>query len=128
MFEIQLLKGERGPDGQRLGVITVGDFTERFACCAIIGNVDALPEQWLTALRSLCDGALSVALVHDPRFAWLIYREAENCFVQQRMSLDGDLQSIPPRETVTEDGDRISEWAVGLPEIRQFVETQQPGA
>ena len=103
MFEIRLIdRSERSPDGQRLGVITVGDFVERFACHAADGSDDSMPHRWRESLRSLLNGQSSVALVYDPRFAWIVYREEEECFVQQRVSLNTDFQNIPPRETVTE--------------------------
>ena len=126
MFEIRILNDERGANGERLGVISAGDLTERFTCTPANGTVAQLAARWLAALQSLLAGADSVALVHDPRFAWIVYREPEGCFIQQLMSLDGDFETIPPRETVTEDGERISEWAVSLSEIQRFVETQ-PG-
>lgn len=128
MFEIRLLDHEREAAGQHLGVIIAGDLTEHFSCCTVDGNVDELPQLWLAVLKSLLNGANSIALVHDPRFAWIVYREGEECFVQQRLSLEGDFQNIPPRKTQNEDGDAISEWTVKLSEIKQFVDTQQSGS
>lgn len=123
MFDIHLLSSsELGPDGQRLGRITIGDFTERFVCHSLPGvSVDEMPKIWKEQLRSLTQGASAVALVHEPRFAWILYREGEHCFVQQRLAIDGCFDSILPRETVNEDGDRISEWPVSLQAILKFV-------
>jgi hypothetical protein len=122
MFDIRILpSSERGPDGQRLGSITVGNFTERFACYDINGVlVDDLPTVWKRRLYSLTLGAPAIALVHDPRFAWIVYREGNQCFVQQRFAPDGDFGAIPARKTVTEDGVRISEWSIGLQAIMDF--------
>jgi len=126
MFDIRLLdNSERGREGQRLGVIRIGDFAERFACHATGVPVEDLPARWLDALQSLVRGASSVALVHDPRFAWIVYREGADCFVQQSLALDGDSTRIPVRETTTEEGDPISEWQVPLVAIEDYVRTQQ---
>jgi hypothetical protein len=128
MFDICLLPNtERGPDGQRLGRITVGDFTERFPCHDACVSVDEFVTLWKSQLRSLFEGQPAVALVHDPRFAWIVYREGPQCFVQQRFSLDGCFEMIEPRQTVSEDGDRISEWSIGLQAIAEFI-TAEPGS
>lgn len=116
MFSIHKLPSTvRGPGGEEQGEITVGDFVERFAYVASTAS------EWKAELQRLIDGALVVALVHDPRFAWVVYREGDRCFVQQRFSLDGQFLDLLPRETVTEDGDPISEWVTTLEEIRHFV-------
>lgn len=122
MFEIALLPPDQlGPDGQRLGRITIGDFTERFACHVVNGTVDQLNVDWRKALAQLVAGASCVALVHDPRFAWLVYRDADTCFVQQKLSLDGEFDLNTPRQTVSDDGDRISEWPISLQAISEFL-------
>lgn len=122
MFEIALLPPHQlGPDGQRLGRIRIGDFSERFACHAVDGMVDSLPIEWRSALCRLVDGARCVALVHDPRFAWLVYRDRDICFVQQKLSLDGSFDVDSPRETVAEDVGHISEWATSIGAICQFL-------
>jgi hypothetical protein len=50
-----------------------------------------------------------------------VYREGNLCFVQQRLSLDGRFDDLLPRQTKTEDGERVSEWSTTLEAIRQFV-------
>jgi hypothetical protein len=67
-------------------------------------------------------GKPAVALVHDPRSAWVIYRENDLCFVQQKLSLDGRFSDLQPRETTTEDGEEISEWPTTIEAIRQFLQ------
>ena len=122
MFDICVLpSSELGPDRQRLGRITAGDFTERFACYPTIASVEKYPRIWKEQLRLLINGQSAVALIHDPRFAWIIYRDGNSCHVQQRLALDGCFEPIPPREVVSEDGDRISEWPVDLESVAQFV-------
>jgi hypothetical protein len=122
MFEIRVLpSSELTPDGERLGTITIGDFSERFACYAVPNTlVDDLPSLWKDCLCALTRGASAVALVHDPRFAWIVYREGDRCYVQQRLAIDGNFSTIPARETKTEDGVQISEWPVSLQAIAEF--------
>jgi CdiI N-terminal domain len=116
MFSIRRLPPTvRGIDGEQLGEVTVGDFVERFAIWP-----SSAPD-WKAELQRLIDGAPVVALIHDPRFAWVVYREGDACFVQQRLSLDGRFDGLLPRKTVMEDGDPISEWATSIEEISNFV-------
>ncbi len=122
MFEIALLPDDQlGPDGQRLGRITIGDFSELFACYPLAGTIDDLPADWRNALARLVAGAAYVALIHDPRFAWFIYRDGDSCFVQQILSPDGSFDWHSTRNTVTEDGERVSEWTISLADISEFL-------
>ena len=121
MFKIELLGEEEAlDDGMRFGRITIGDFTERFGCYPITDHIEDLPRLWQEALQSLVDGEEAVALQHDPRMAWIVYRDDDQCYVQQMLLLRAN-QGIPERETETEDGDPISEWSVDLSDIEDFV-------
>lgn len=122
MFAIRVLPTtEIDVDDQRLGEISIGEFTERFACHPSGASIDELDRVWRAALRKLVDGATSVALVHDPRFAWVIYREGRSCFVQQVLSPDGDFRDhLASRTAVTEDGHRVSEWNTDVSAIAHF--------
>lgn len=130
MFSISILpRSIRGLGNERLGKITIEDFEETFACHDVAGiSVDSFPAEWRNNLGKLVQGEPCVALVHDPRFAWIIYCEGETCFVQQHLFIDGMFDSIPPRETVTDDGDQISEWSVAISAITEFLRaTDQHG-
>jgi hypothetical protein len=127
MFDIRVLPtSQRGPDGERLGRITIGDFTERFACHDAAVPVDGFTSVWRDELRSLVQGRNAVALVHDPRFCWVVYRDGEQCFVQQLLMIDGCVDPFPPRQTVSDTGERISEWPISLHAIAEFLSAQQP--
>ena len=123
MFSIRALPTIEGDiDGQRLGEISINEFTEQFACYPIGTTVDDLDRVWRDELRKLVGGAAAVALVHDPRFAWIIYRDGQNCFVQQVFSPDGDFHKhLVSRTTVTEDGHGVSEWSIDVSAIAQFL-------
>jgi hypothetical protein len=122
MFSIRVLPpSESDVDGQRLGEIIIGEFSERFICCPIERTVDEMEGFWRTQLEQLLLGEPAVALVHDPRFAWVIYREGERCYVRQRLAVGGNFQTIGPRHTTTKDGYPISEWATDISAIREFM-------
>jgi hypothetical protein len=123
MFSIRVLPAtESDVDSQRLGEISIGEFTERFACYPVGASVDELDRLWRVELRKLVEGVTAVALTHDPRFAWVIYREGKNCFIQQVFSPDGDFFGhLASRITVTENGHRVSEWNTDVSAIAQFL-------
>jgi len=123
MFAIRLLPPARvGLDGQRLGEIVVGDFRETFACHS--DDFAGLEDGWQERLRALGDGKLAVVLRHDPRFAWIVYRVGADCYVQQRLSVDGNFANILPRVTTTENGDAVSEWGTSLAAVEQFLNAE----
>ncbi|XZG69526.1 hypothetical protein ACTSKR_12820 [Chitinibacteraceae bacterium HSL-7] len=123
MFSIRLLPpSERSPDVPRMGEIVIGEFIERFTVCPLDGNFDALEASWQAELHKLLNGAASVALVFDPRFAWVVYREGSTCFVQEVLALRGDFsEHLSVRHTVTEEGGRISEWVTDVSSVARFI-------
>lgn len=121
MFSVRVLpRSQRGSDGQRLGEITIGNFTEVFACYPVGESLVRMEARWQRQLRSLVEGELAVALIYDPGFAWIIYRGDPCCHVQQRFSLQGEFRDLLPHLTVNEDGQRLSEWTITLHAIEQF--------
>ena len=120
MFDIRVLR-DRDEDGGRLGRITIGEFKEVFACGFDDATVEGLTDRWCTELRLLIQGRPAVALVHDPRFAWILYREGDWCFVQQILSLDGNFNVLPPRETESDDGSPTSEWKTDIHSIQEYL-------
>ena len=125
MFAIRLLSQTRvGLDGKRLGEIVVGDFRETFACHS--DDFAGLEAGWRERLRALVEGEPAVVLRHDPRLAWIVYREGTDCFVQQRLSVDGSFADVLPRVTTTEDGEAVSEWETSLAAVGQFLNAE-PG-
>ncbi len=125
MFAIRTLPATVSDvEGQRLGEISIDGFTEQFACYPVGVSVNELDLVWKAELRKLVNGADAVALTHDPRFAWVIYRDGQNCFVQQVFSPDGDFRDhLASRTIVTESGQRVSEWNTEVSAIAQFLGT-----
>ena len=125
MFHIKILDTvECQYEGACFGQIRIGKFTERFLCYPVTCPISELENQWKEELRKLLEGKSAVALVHDSRFAWILYRNADHCFIQQAMSLNGDFaEHLSIRKTFTEEGIKISEWSTKLIEIKQFLES-----
>lgn len=118
MFSVRVL-----PESKGRAEITIGDFTEQFACDVSQGG--KLDRLWRSELHKLVGGAPAIVLVHDPRFAWVLYRIGDACFVQQVFARDGDFRAhLATRVTVTEDGEPISEWPVHLSELEKFLHEQ----
>ncbi|MBX7104240.1 MAG: hypothetical protein K1X57_09165 [Gemmataceae bacterium] len=127
MFAIRLLTPNRlGADGERLGEIVVGEFREGFVC-HLAGAVSNLEASWRPELAALVRGAPVAILQHDPRVAWLVYREGRECFVQQRLSLDGTFGGLVPRVVTNEDGDAVSTWVTSLAAVQWFLDAE-PGS
>lgn len=123
MFAIRLLPPTQvGLDGQRLGEIVVADFRETFACHS--DDFAGLEGHWRERVRALVEGEPVVVLRHDPRFAWVVYREGADCYIQQRLSIDGSFANLLPRVATNEDGDAVSEWATNMAAVRQFLDAE----
>jgi hypothetical protein len=126
MFAIRLLPPD--PDdtgGVPFGEIEIGEFRERFRCQVTDMSQDTVAN-WLTELSALVHGEPIATLRHDPRMAWIVYREGDDCYVQKRLSLDGTFGDLQPRKVLTEVKEMISTWTTSVTEIRQFLRTK-PG-
>jgi hypothetical protein len=125
MFSIRLLPPAfRGLDGQRLGEIVIGDIREVFSCYPGGTPIDDLPIQWRAELALLVSGKSVALLRHDPRFAWVVYREGDDCFIQERFSTDGQFRGLMPRIVTTEEGEAVSEWVTSLAAVRHYLDTE----
>ena len=111
-----------------LARIQIGDFSEAFAV-----SIDATPAEvrkvWRERLAGLLGRKKKVALpvwrsAHIVSRAWIFYRSGDRVYVHDRIFLRGfDERTgrLPKRETVSEDGRRISEWSIRRPAIAAFV-------
>jgi hypothetical protein len=123
VFSIRVVPSSEPPAFSRhLGQIVIGDFSETFAIGFPSSVVCQLEARWKAELRRLVEGAPAVMLIHDPRLAWVIWREGDHCYVQQVLSADGTFSDTEKRETLSEDGHRISEWTIAISEMSRFVE------
>jgi hypothetical protein len=132
MFRIELKPVfDRSTDGARMGQISIGDFTEEFSVIWT-DTMPAAPEKhWRKALENLIGGTEAVALLASPNRAWIAYRVGNDVFVQDQLigaqewpgSIDalGQLTNAPVRKTISEDGQKISEWRTSIHEIKTFL-------
>lgn len=121
-------------EGSRLGRIVIGDFSERFALAPAppVPTVEGLPAAWRLGLARLLTAEDATAVLRtDPMQAWVLYREGSVVHIQQHLLVpgwEGELDAKgsvvrpPPRETLTEDGDPISEWRTSIDAIRAFLD------
>ena len=122
MFAIQLRPPScRGGDGERLGRITIGRFTEIFGCYPSRGqSVRSMAAQWRAQLRRLIAGEQPAVALATGAAAWIVYRVGKRCYIQQRYFVTPASREIGPRKTHSEDGQRISEWSTTTEDIARF--------
>lgn len=123
MFAIQLLPPScRGGNGERLGRITVGRFTELFSCYPQRGqSVRGMAAQWRVQLRRLVTGEQPAVALVTGGAAWVVYRARKRCYIQQRYFITPASRVIGRRETHGDDGQRISEWSTTVDEVARFL-------
>lgn len=113
---------------KKLARIQAGSFSESF-CVHSSLSTTALEEVWLRELAALLGTKKKVALPieGDSRslaHGWVFYRHEGSAFIQDRLfpeGFDPATSRIPQRETVTEEGDKVSEWSVPLSDIAEFL-------
>lgn len=135
-FDIRIVAGD-----EPRAVITIGDFVES---CPLVGDwtPSRYQTRWIESLQSLVQGQSTVALplgtrilgLNDAPLIWVLYRDSDDVFVQQVMLVpgsewetgpDGELISSPPRETVSDDGQPISEWQTDADAIREYLNSKE---
>jgi hypothetical protein len=125
-----------------VGKITLGAHWESFHAATDYWSLHDYEESWRTALKRLADGEEVSCLITnmvDPEHAnflttWPLYRIGNQIYVHNVLIFPEDLDepfnpaepwlSVGPRETVDEDGNHLSEWAISLDDVRQFLEKQ----
>jgi hypothetical protein len=126
------------------GVIQIGDFRETFLANLAYWSADDYRRSWRESFTVLDAESPStscmVTSITEPEasnfiFCWPLYRIGESVFVhnsiifleelEERFDPAAPWRSVRPRETVNEDGHRISEWRTTMTALRQFF-TSQP--
>jgi len=120
------------------GLIVLGDWREDFLASLYQWSKEDYERQWRFAIRSFLEGEKKSALITEflpPEVAshlvwWPMYLVGETVFVQNHLlvydqlslpfSLESVFSCVPERRTVSEEGQKISEWAVSLSDIRTF--------
>jgi CdiI N-terminal domain len=144
MFDLELLGRPEG-EGERLfiwGRITLGGFREEFQAPLYDWAPGDYAAQWLEAAERLVAGAPAVVflthMVHPTasyHMGWPAWCEGDQVLVQERLfmveQLGGpfDLERpethLGPRQEVSDEGLRISQWAVKLRDVAAFVDRRR---
>ena len=121
------------------GCLILGECREDFLANLSKWSKADYEQHWYRELRSLIKGHSKIALIvsyNDPQAAsnleiWRIYREDELVYFQNQLpwydSLPPDFDPlkmsgyISDRIVTTPEGNRISEWVVGLQEVQSFL-------
>ena len=121
------------------GSIEIGTFNERFLASLVYWRPNDYMHHWkeaLTRIDSLADVSCLITSIVDPStashiFWWPMYREEDTVYIQHQILFFNNLScpfnendpfsSVPKRQLMDEDGNRISEWAVSIKEIEYFL-------
>ncbi|MGW4352163.1 hypothetical protein ACWELJ_08720 [Nocardia sp. NPDC004582] len=141
-FGIEFTEGGSRRDlAMAAGLIRLGGDTDYFGSPIGYWDVDDYRASWVAALRRILDGEYVSCLVvsmPDPATAnfvevWALYRDGDVVHVQNQLIFLADLghefdpaepwRSVVPRATVSEDGERISEWTVRITAIEEFLDS-----
>ncbi|WHT18409.1 hypothetical protein N8J89_35730 [Crossiella sp. CA-258035] len=121
------------------GEIVVDDFRESFHMSADYWGAEEYVQSWRRSFEVLLSGeearSCFVSSITDPEntnfiMMWPLHRRGDLVFVQNSILFLAELEepfsalepwrSVGPRETVSEDGDRVSEWSCPLDDVRNF--------
>jgi len=132
---------ELEPHDVRYGLIVIGEFSEHFQVDLEFWRQEDYVRHWRHALeRITSDDQISclITSLGDPRtsmmvFWWPLYRTGDTIRVQNAIrsfdqlgglfDSENPYPSVPPRRTVSEDGDPISEWSMSVDDVRKFLRT-----
>ena len=144
VFDIELI-GQPEGEGERLfswGRITLGHFREEFQAPLYDWAPGDYTAHWLESAERLVAGApVAVFLTHMVRpdaayhLGWPAWREDDRVVVQERLFLREHLNGAfdpenpevhaGPRQDLSLEGERISQWQVGLRDVAAFVERRR---
>lgn len=144
MFAIDVASLEASADtggslAEAVGRIVIGDFTETFRMSLGFWNVAEYRQSWRQAFDVLNDdlhsSACFMASMTDPKISnfltcWPVYRDGEDVYFQNSIIILDELDvkfdtgkpwaSIGPRCVFDEDGNKVSEWAANMSDLRDF--------
>jgi hypothetical protein len=131
-----------GDERFQVGDIQIGEFHETFmASLSYWTKLDYLI-QWKVALTRICNGndkSCLITSMFDPSIAnfifwWTLYLDENTVHIQNQILflnlLDKPFLELNPyefirtRETVTDEGDKISEWDVDVDDIKVYLNLQ----
>lgn len=116
--------------------IVIGDHREITEVPLQYWRPEQYREQWRAAFERITDGQPTACLItgmHDPRTAnfimwWPMWREGDTVYIQNQILFMDKIRKnfkenepyshVPKRVTVTEEGEKISEWSTKVSEMR----------
>jgi len=121
------------------GTVKINDFQERFSAPMGYWSRSDYKAQWRKSIEELLNtpGNATSALVvtmHDPRHAnfitcWPLYKEGKTVYVHNNLLFLDKLPRpfkiedvgsyVGRRETVSEDGEKISEWVTDVDDLKE---------
>ena len=143
MFKLKLgfqtieSEGEQALEGQ----LTIDEFSEPFKSSISYWNRDEYLSQWKSGFQAILQGEKKSAFItsmYDPTkanfiFWWVMYRNEKDVFIQNHVLFLDELDEafdendfikfVPERETLSEDGEPISEWKASIIDIREYFST-----
>jgi len=138
---VSCARTRRQPNGVAVGKIQIGSFSETFEVALNYWRQPDYRRQWYTGIKRIVDGSTTSCLITsivDPSTAnfihwWPIYRVDEEVVFQNHLLFmdaiaGGQFQDtdpyrfVPERETVSDDGESVSEWVAPLQSLKQFLE------
>lgn len=146
MFSIELLETPEGTDQaneptEAPGRIVIGDFTESFRVPLGFWRESDYRRSWQQAFEHLEVDRHAVSCLMtsmtDPASSnflscWPMYRDGEVVYIQnaiiflEEIGQDFDPEEpwnhIGPRQSIDEDGNKISEWMTSINSLEQFFE------
>jgi hypothetical protein len=147
MFDISLtseLIGGLDPGETAVyGRITIGDFSEELYVGLASWDREKYEHQWKVAIARIVAGAGRSALIvsyiellfSHYVMLWPMYRDGETVYIQNRMlffdqlskpfSTDRPWDSLQERETISPEGERISEWVTDIDSLRAYLEKNE---
>lgn len=122
------------------GIIKIGSFEESFEIFTDHYTSHDYLRQWNTALSKIVTGEKKIVTLMTSWFppnlkanlsAWVLYRENDTVYIHEKIYIpdehefglddNGVVIENEPRETISEEGDQISEWKTSVEEINKFL-------
>lgn len=140
-FGINFISTEQiPPDNASYARVMIGKFEETILIPLDYWTKEEYCQQWITSINNLLaeEKSKSALLVemYNPEYAnfikwWPIYRDRDIVYIQNHILLldelptlfkPDDLESlVPNRKTIGENGEKISEWASSVSELREWL-------
>jgi hypothetical protein len=142
VFDIFFEPGDPVPYSEKddwlglLGRSVFGSFTESFVAPLGWWSRPDYERQWLEGARRLVSGLKASAFVLEPgRLWWTAWLDGDRVIIQQRLLVAPEMEearaatpdavpyeAVGRRNSTSVDGPAVSEWTVGVADVRDFLD------